>query len=315
MYDKRINFRGLIACSYCVAQLVTSLPWGYASDIVGRRPCILFGLFGTAIVSTLFGMSKSFAFAIAMRTACGVVNGNLGVIKAMLGEMTDETNRGRAFGFWESAFGLGTIIGPVLGGLLVDPVKQYPKIFGGNHFLTEFPYFLPCFVGSVISLSGGIAGIFLLEETKKRKVRLPKLLDVEQNAEGAQARQSVNTLVDRFSVIEKSQKLPLSNNHSSIDNEHPNAEYQKIAHSQENFISKHWRNEITIGILNENDNIQTEEERPKLKERQSSICMHIERMPIIEYEETSAARPSLISRDSSASLILTFSETVIYNGI
>jgi MFS family permease len=66
-------------------------------------------------------MSESYKFAIFMRVMCGIVNGNTGVVKSMLGEITDESNRGRAFGLWESAFGLGNIIGPVIGGLMADP--------------------------------------------------------------------------------------------------------------------------------------------------------------------------------------------------
>lgn len=88
------------------------------------------------------------------RTLCGLANGNPGVIESMLGKMTDETNRGRAFSYWEASFGLRSIVGPMIGGLLVNTVQQYPHMFGNNLFLTRFPYFLPCFVSSLISIAG-----------------------------------------------------------------------------------------------------------------------------------------------------------------
>lgn len=55
---------GLLASSFCFAQLFTSLPWGWISDRYGRRPVILFGLVGNAITCAFFGASKSFVFAV-----------------------------------------------------------------------------------------------------------------------------------------------------------------------------------------------------------------------------------------------------------
>ena len=100
-----------------------------------------------------------------MRSLCGLLNGNVGVVKSMLGEMTDSTNRGQAFSYWESAYGLGSIFGPVLGGLLVNPVKQFPSLFEGNVLFTEYPYLLPCMVSSVISVVGAAIGFIYMEET------------------------------------------------------------------------------------------------------------------------------------------------------
>jgi MFS family permease len=71
------------------------LPWGYLSDRIGRRPVILYGLMGTTITSILFGLSQSFAWAMTVRIMAGLVNGNIGVMKSMLGEITDVTNQGK----------------------------------------------------------------------------------------------------------------------------------------------------------------------------------------------------------------------------
>ena len=86
----------------------------------------------------------------------------------MLGEMTDETNRGRAFSYWEASYGIGTIVGPMLGGMLVDPAKQYPYWFN-TPFFVRFPYFLPCFMSSIVSVIGAILGMIYMDESLKSK--------------------------------------------------------------------------------------------------------------------------------------------------
>lgn len=121
--EKEIGFYvGLLTSSFCLAQCFSSLPWGRISDRVGRKPVLLIGLLGNAITCTLFGMSKSLWFAVVMRATCGFLNGNLqfkignvGVVKSMLGEISNSSNRGRAFSYWQAAFGAGTIVGPMLG--------------------------------------------------------------------------------------------------------------------------------------------------------------------------------------------------------
>lgn len=82
-----------------------------------------------------------------------------------IGEMTDKTNRGRAFSYWESAYGLGSIIGPMFGGLLVNPVERFPYLFGSSLLFKRFPYLLPCIVSSTVSIIGAVIGFVYLEES------------------------------------------------------------------------------------------------------------------------------------------------------
>ncbi|KAH6573462.1 hypothetical protein BASA60_006010 [Batrachochytrium salamandrivorans] len=164
--DRDIGFYvGMLASSFCVAQLFTSLPWGWISDRYGRRPVLLFGLVGNIITCALFGTSETYAFALIMRTLGGLMNGNIGVIKSMIGEITDSSNRGIAFAYWESAFGIGTIVGPILGGLLVDPARQFPEWFGNCQLFIRFKYLLPCLAGSLVSLISAVIGYVYVEET------------------------------------------------------------------------------------------------------------------------------------------------------
>lgn len=94
----------------------------------------------------------------------------------MIAEMTvdaSEADRAKAFALLPFMFGLGSVIGPVLGGFLADPVKNYPYVFGNlgwiTSFLTEFRYFLPSFVAACICFCGWIFGILFLEETLEGK--------------------------------------------------------------------------------------------------------------------------------------------------
>lgn len=98
----------------------------------------------------------------------------------MLGEMTDSTNRGQAFALWEVAFGIGTVFGPVLGGVLVNPVEQYPEIITSN-LLKDYPYILPCIVSSIFSLIAAILAIFFMEESEifKQKFKITNNCDSE----------------------------------------------------------------------------------------------------------------------------------------
>ena len=115
---------------YFAAEAATILQWSRLSDYIGRKPVLLCGLLGTIISIILFGLSRSF-WALVFRYAlfcflvCGLVtvnlpssrclngmlNGNIGVIKSMLAELTDETNMARGFSLIPVIWALGGTIG------------------------------------------------------------------------------------------------------------------------------------------------------------------------------------------------------------
>ncbi|KAG0252665.1 hypothetical protein DFQ27_007922 [Actinomortierella ambigua] len=120
----------------------TSIFWGYMSDKYGRRPILLLGLIGSTITC------------------------NVGVAKSMLGEIADESNQGQAFSLFGFAWGIGMIVGPILGSRLSNPAQNFPAIFGNWQFFIDYPYFLPCLVASLGSFLGFLVGLFFLKETK-----------------------------------------------------------------------------------------------------------------------------------------------------
>ncbi|KAG0032688.1 hypothetical protein BGZ81_010299, partial [Podila clonocystis] len=95
---------------------------------------------------------------------------NVGVAKSMLGEIADPSNQSQAFSIFGFAWGIGMIVGPVLGGYLANPAKNFPETFGNWQFFIDYPYFLPCLVAASGGVVGFIVGYFFLEETRgKRK--------------------------------------------------------------------------------------------------------------------------------------------------
>jgi len=160
-------YAGLLASSYYFAQLLSSLLWGIASDKFGRRPCLLSGLFFSMVTVVMFGFSSSMHWAIVTRFLSGFLNGNIGVSKTMLGEISTSATQARAFSYFGFTVGVGGIVGPLIGGALSKPSEKYPSLFGGSSLLAEYPYCLPNLIVGAFSMIGLIAGFFLLPESKK----------------------------------------------------------------------------------------------------------------------------------------------------
>ncbi len=147
-------YAGGLAASFSGSQFLSSYLWGKISDKFGRKPSVVIGTLGAAIGMLIFGLSKSYTQAVIGRCIAGLLNGNIGVVKSFLTEITDDSNRGAAFSYMSVAWALGSILGPLIGGLLCRPAITYPNIFGNNHFFNEYPYFLPvliCCIGNIIS--------------------------------------------------------------------------------------------------------------------------------------------------------------------
>ncbi|KAJ9059616.1 hypothetical protein DSO57_1000575 [Entomophthora muscae] len=166
--DKISMYAGLLASSFALAECVSSVPWGMLSDRIGRKPVLMLGLGGTIVSTLMFGVSQSYVWALVSRIMAGLLSGNVGVMKSMTAEMTDQTNRAVGFNYFSMSYGLGFIVGPAMGGFLTDPVTNIPYIFGKSTFLQKFPYFLPCAVTASICAVGMVLCQIYLKETLNR---------------------------------------------------------------------------------------------------------------------------------------------------
>jgi hypothetical protein len=66
---------------------------------------------------------------------------------------------------------IGTIIGPILGGITSDPAAQYPSLFEGIAFLEKYPYAPPNILSAIFLMSASLAVFFGLEEVSLHTVR------------------------------------------------------------------------------------------------------------------------------------------------
>ncbi|MDN7012409.1 MFS transporter [Methanoculleus sp. FWC-SCC3] len=112
---------GVIFGIYAAMLLLFSIPMGLLSDRVGRRPLIVGGMLLLALATALFGFSTTITHLIAARTVQGVsaaATWSAGL--ALLADTCDPARLGEKMGIALSAVGVGTILGPVAGGLLFE---------------------------------------------------------------------------------------------------------------------------------------------------------------------------------------------------
>lgn len=115
----------------------------------------------------VLGFSKTFLQAIAGRALSGFLSGNIGVIKSFLTEITDDTNRGKGFTFMQLGWSIGTICGPLAGGLLCYPAVKYPQLFSESGIFGEFPFLLPCLLCAIVNLLTALYCFLCMTESRK----------------------------------------------------------------------------------------------------------------------------------------------------
>ena len=91
--------------------------WGQLSDRIGRRPVILVSLLGAALAHFGFAMSSTLTGLILARAFAGLFGGNISTAMAYIADVTDEKDRSKGMGLVGAAFGLGFILGPLIGGV------------------------------------------------------------------------------------------------------------------------------------------------------------------------------------------------------
>ena len=162
-------YAGVVASSFPLAEFATGVFWGRLSDKLGRRKVILICLGGCIIPTLLFGFSESVLAAVVWRTITGLINGNAPVIATACAELvTFKPHQALAFSIVPISWSVGSILGPIIGGTLADPVGQHPGLFHGKlrELFTRFPYALPNIVASVLFAIALVFGVIYLKETK-----------------------------------------------------------------------------------------------------------------------------------------------------
>ncbi|XP_066360231.1 protein ZINC INDUCED FACILITATOR-LIKE 1-like isoform X5 [Miscanthus floridulus] len=163
-------YAGFVGASFMLGRCLTSSVWGIAADRIGRKPVVMVGIMSVVIFNTLFGLSTSYWMAIATRFLLGALNGLLGPIKAYAIEICRPEHKALGLSLVSTAWGIGLIIGPALGGYLALPAEKFPDIFSPESFFGRFPYFLPCLCTSVFATVALASCIWMPETLHKHKV-------------------------------------------------------------------------------------------------------------------------------------------------
>lgn len=111
---------GLMMAIYSACQFLFSPVLGVLSDRFGRRPVLLISLGGAAVDYLIMAFAPHLWILVIGRAVSGITSANMAVATAYITDISTEQERAKRFGLFHATFGIGFIIGPVLGGLLGD---------------------------------------------------------------------------------------------------------------------------------------------------------------------------------------------------
>ena len=104
-----------------LALTVTTPIWGKLADLTSKKLLIQLSLTIYVIGSALAGLSQNAGMLIAFRAVQGVGAGGLAaLVQVILAAMSSPRERGRYMGYLGAVFALGTVLGPLVGGVIVD---------------------------------------------------------------------------------------------------------------------------------------------------------------------------------------------------
>ncbi|KAG7360223.1 major facilitator superfamily multidrug efflux transporter [Nitzschia inconspicua] len=165
-------FSGVLASSFMFGRMFSSYPWGRMADLYGRTLVLIASLSLSSVCSLLFGMSQSFTAAMIFRFLLGVNNGLVGTVKTLVSELApSETVETKIMGLVVGMRACGFFVGPAVGGLLADPIHQFPSSFSNKTHawyyaaLSRYPFLLPNVMGSLLCLTTALLVWWWIPET------------------------------------------------------------------------------------------------------------------------------------------------------
>lgn len=150
------KYGGWLGFAYAFTQFIFSPVVGNLSDKYGRRPIILISLFGFTIDYIFLALSPNIYWLFIGRIIAGVTGASITTASAYIADISTNEDRAKNFGLIGAAFGVGFIIGPVIGGLL-------------GHYGSRVPFY----AAAVLCLINFLYGYFILPESLYQDHRRP----------------------------------------------------------------------------------------------------------------------------------------------
>ena len=148
------EYGGWLTFTFAIMQFLFSPILGGLSDRYGRRPVLLFALLGLALDYLFLSFAPTLAWLFMGRAISGITGASITTATAYIADISTKENRAQNFGMIGAAFGLGFIIGPVLGGLL--------GTYGAR---------VPFIVAAALTFINCLYGYFVLPESLKPENR------------------------------------------------------------------------------------------------------------------------------------------------
>ena len=125
---------------YGIMQFVFAPILGSLSDRYGRRPVLLFSLLGFGLDYIFLAFAPTIGWLFLGRMISGITGASITTATAYMADISNEKNRAQNFGMIGAAFGLGFIIGPMLGGLLGELGTRIPFLVAAGLALVNALY-------------------------------------------------------------------------------------------------------------------------------------------------------------------------------
>lgn len=148
---------GVFAFAFAVVQFFSAPIQGALADRYGRRPVILLSCLGLGADFIFMALAPSLAWLFVGRVISAATSASFTTANAYIADVTSPDQRAKGFGMIGAAFGLGFIVGPLIGGVLGDINHRLPFWFSAALALLNFCY-----------------GIFVLPESLPKEKRTPR---------------------------------------------------------------------------------------------------------------------------------------------
>ena len=131
---------GAVTLAFSLANFLSSPLLGALSDKYGRRPVLLVGFCALSLSFFVTALATELWMLIVVRLFSGAMQSNASVANAYVADITAPADRAKRFGLLGAMFGLGFILGPVMGGLLGAIDLQLPFFAAGALALLNLLY-------------------------------------------------------------------------------------------------------------------------------------------------------------------------------